>query len=701
MRALSRHLLLSAGLVLASGAGLFATASNASAVTACDTSWANPGTGGGWNTAGDWTNGVPTASTVACLGSSTTPYQVVVLGGTNAAKGVLVGSGATLTLEGEEEDLDVALAVGSGGISNAGEIDLTSVNSSQDATLSVASGAALNNTVTGTLQADAGAGGNRFINGAVVNTGAFNVNTNVVMNAALSNTAGLSVGTVTVAANKLLYVPSLTNYTASTHTLKGGIYELSGTLAVPGLDVRVLNATVDLKTPAAELQNAPHTNALVHLATLSPSNINRLTLSGPLPVGPLSVGSRLQLNSGASVTSTDAITIGIQGRLQMVSGSTVKSANPLVNHGSIYGSGTINGSLQNPGFLVPQSNAAFDQLTVTGNYTQTKTGAIGVLWDGVFKTTPMHVNGTATLAGYLFLVAQDATAGNGLTLPLVSANKRTGTFAETSFVVLSDGARPLPVYSAKTVNLQATSTLQQDDIRVGYQGWAGVPDPGDQAYTRDSNTPGDAISYTFTGTSVDVDFNGGPDRGKAQVTIDGKSKGLLDMYAPALQGFNLKTYGGLKNVKHTVTVSVTGTKNPLSSDSIVSLISFRSNGIEHDLAAPAVNVVGWKKTTSAAASFGGYVSAAAAGKRVTVPFTGTGIDWVTQTCKACGKATVSIDGGAPTTVDLYSATTLNQVVEPFRNLAAGSHTLTINVLGTKRSAATGTSVVVDDFVVHP
>ena len=548
MRALSRRLVLSAIVALTSGAGLTAVTSTASAAPTCDTSWANPGTGGGWNTAGDWTNGVPTADKVACLGTSLTPYQVVALGGANAAKGVVIGSGANVTLEGEEEDLAVALTVGSGGITNAGTIDMTSVNSSQDTTLTVATGAKLTN--SGTLQADAGAGGNRFIHAAVVNTGYIYANTNVVMNAALTNSTsnnGNNVGTIIVAANQLLYVPTLTNYTASTHTLKGGIYELSGTLAVPNLDVHVLNATVDLLTSTAELQNAPHTNAFVHLATLSPSVINRMTVSGSLPVGPLSVGSRLQLGPGASLTSTGAITIGTLGQLHMGDGSTVKSVKPLVNHGSIFGSGTITGSVQNVGFLEPESTQAFGQLTVTGNFSQAKPGAIGVVWEGQFSTTPLHVNGTATLAGYLFLV-QQSTAGNGLTLPLLSASKRSGTFGETSFVVFTDGTRPLPVYSAKAVSLQATSTLQQDDLRVGYQGWAGAPDLGINSYTRDSNTPGDAISYTFTGTSVDVDWNAGPDRGKAQITIDGKSKGLLDMYAPTLSGFSTKTYGGLKNV---------------------------------------------------------------------------------------------------------------------------------------------------------
>src|SRR3954451_6127444 len=154
MHALSRHLFLSTALVLTSAAGLAATTSSVSAAPTCDTSWANPGTGGGWNTAGDWTNGVPTADKTACLGTSATPYNVVALGGGNVAKGVVISSGATLTLEGEEEDLAVALSVGTGGVSNAGNINMTSLNSSQQARLTVASGAKLIN--SGILEADPG-----------------------------------------------------------------------------------------------------------------------------------------------------------------------------------------------------------------------------------------------------------------------------------------------------------------------------------------------------------------------------------------------------------------------------------------------------------------------------------------------------------------------------------------------------------------
>jgi hypothetical protein len=695
------RLLLSAVAVVTAGAGLAVVPSVASAAPTCDTSWLNPGAGGVWNTAGDWTNGVPTSAKIACLGASATPYNVVALGGANAAKGVVISSGATLTLEGEQDDLDVALTVGSGGITNAGTIEMTSVGTVQDATLTVTSGAKLVN--SGLLQADAGAGGNRFVNAAVGNTGNINANTNVVMNAALSNNTannGADVGTITVAANQLLYAPSLTNYSATTHTLTGGNYDLGGTFAVPGLDVRTLNANVSLVTPAAELQNAPDTDALLHLATLTQSFSNRLLITGSLTVGALTIGSQLEVGPNATLTSTAAITTTAPDGQLVMDGGTVKSSQPLINHGAIDGSGTINGSLQSDGFLLPQSDLAFGQLTVTGNFTQMKAGEFAVEWDGTFKTTPLHVNGTATVAGTLFL-SQFGTAGSSFTLPLINATKRTGTFGETSFVVFTDGSRPLPTYSSNGVSLIATTTLQQDDLRVGYQGWTGAPNVDSAgSYTRNSFTPGDAISYTFTSTTVTVVFSDGPDRGKAQVTIDGKSKGVVDTYQSSASGFNSTTYRGLKNVKHTVTVTVTGTKNALSSDSTISVTGFRTS-ILHDLAAPGVSIPGWKTTASAAAMFGTYVSATAAGKRVTVPFSGTGIDWVTQTCKACGQASVVVDGGAPTKIDLFSATTVPQVAEPFRNLAAGNHTITITVLGKKRAAATGTAVAVDAFVVHP
>src|SRR3954452_11990432 len=169
VRFLSCRLLLCSVVAMTAGAGLTVAATTASAFATCDTSWANPGTSGTWSTPSNWTNGVPTASTVACLGDVQAGYEVFVNGSANEAKGLIIESTATLAMQGEADDLDAALSVGTGGISNAGGINMTSLNGSHQVTLTVAAGAKLIN--SGILEADPGAGGNRFLHGAVVNTG--------------------------------------------------------------------------------------------------------------------------------------------------------------------------------------------------------------------------------------------------------------------------------------------------------------------------------------------------------------------------------------------------------------------------------------------------------------------------------------------------------------------------------------------------
>ena len=82
-------------------------------------------------------------------------------------------------------------------------------------------------------------------------------------------------------------------------------------------------------------------------------------------------------------------------------------------------------------------------------------------------------------------------------------------------------------------------------------------------------------------------------------------------------------------------------------------------------------------------------------------FTGTAIDWITGTGKGFGKASVSIDGGAPVTVDMYSsAAKWQQTVFSSGPLSAGPHTMVIQLLGTKNASATGTKVMIDAFNLH-
>jgi hypothetical protein len=108
-------------------------------------------------------------------------------------------------------------------------------------------------------------------------------------------------------------------------------------------------------------------------------------------------------------------------------------------------------------------------------------------------------------------------------------------------------------------------------------------------------------------------------------------------------------------------------------------------------------------------SFGGSVkfaqapAATSTGPSVTFTFTGTRVSWVATKGPDRGKASVSVDGGTPVTVDLYSATlSVRREVFAKNGLATGTHKVTVKVLGTHSSAAATTSpnrIDIDGFVI--
>ncbi|WP_431873773.1 beta-galactosidase [Amycolatopsis sacchari] len=84
------------------------------------------------------------------------------------------------------------------------------------------------------------------------------------------------------------------------------------------------------------------------------------------------------------------------------------------------------------------------------------------------------------------------------------------------------------------------------------------------------------------------------------------------------------------------------------------------------------------------------------GDSVSIPFTGTGIRWVTSKETNHGIADVYLDGTKVSSVDLYAPSKQNQVSGyEVRDLPAGQHTLKIVVSGQKNPAANGQFVVVD------
>ena len=85
---------------------------------------------------------------------------------------------------------------------------------------------------------------------------------------------------------------------------------------------------------------------------------------------------------------------------------------------------------------------------------------------------------------------------------------------------------------------------------------------------------------------------------------------------------------------------------------------------------------------------------------MTVTFNGTYLSWIAKKSPVYGEAKVTLDGGTPVIVDLYSAGALwQQNVWNTDTLPAGSHTLKIEWTGTKDAAASATNISVDAFDV--
>jgi hypothetical protein len=109
----------------------------------------------------------------------------------------------------------------------------------------------------------------------------------------------------------------------------------------------------------------------------------------------------------------------------------------------------------------------------------------------------------------------------------------------------------------------------------------------------------------------------------------------------------------------------------------------------------------WTQQALTSAYGGGVEYAKAKGSAAQFTFTGHDVAWVTTKAPNRGKATVSVDGVVVKTVDLYASTAqFKQMVFSQSNLdPTVSHTIAVQVLGTKNSASSDTRVDIDAFVV--
>lgn len=235
-----------------------------------------------------------------------------------------------------------------------------------------------------------------------------------------------------------------------------------------------------------------------------------------------------------------------------------------------------------------------------------------------------------------------------------------------------------------------------------------------------NRSAGARARFSFTGTWVSWIGFRAYWAGIANVYVDDVFVGEVDLFLPActaeqrIQGcideqvrVPVFTAAGLTQGNHTMTVEVTGRKNPGSLDYAVAVDAFdvapalpppvAGTRVE-DTASSLSYSADWAQSDRSRAWSGETAAVSAtAGARASVTFTGTEVNWIGLRGPQAGIARIFLDGAFNAEVDLYSPQEIQGVVFATTSLAAGSHTLAVEVTGSRNPAATNNLVFLDAF----
>ncbi|HSC26650.1 MAG TPA: Ig-like domain-containing protein, partial [Vicinamibacterales bacterium] len=237
-----------------------------------------------------------------------------------------------------------------------------------------------------------------------------------------------------------------------------------------------------------------------------------------------------------------------------------------------------------------------------------------------------------------------------------------------------------------------------------------------------SDSAGATVTVTFSGTAVGWIGLKCNVCGIATVTIDGGAATTVDTAGPAAPGSPglasepVFTAANLAPGTHTLVITVTGTTSSGGAHVIVdafdvtgetgSAATTRFEANDPSVTGSPASAWVTRGPETAVFSGGSAGSSDAPGATATFTFTGRQVSWIGLKCSACGIATVSIDGGATSTVDTAgpaapgSVGLASEPVFTSSGLAPGNHTLVITVTGTT-TASGGAHIVVDAFDVTP
>ena len=257
-------------------------------------------------------------------------------------------------------------------------------------------------------------------------------------------------------------------------------------------------------------------------------------------------------------------------------------------------------------------------------------------------------------------------------------------------------------------NIIQGSTMQSYYMGVGGTNWGWLPAP--QVYT--SYDYGAAIRETGEiGTPTDPNDIAGSKYGQNKLINDFETSvapltQTVPAQAPPADNAGITTLDRVNPSDGTqfVYVRQSDATSTATASTHIALNLAPATSFTYDDASSALTYTGtWTHANTGNSNYtiGDYDSTESwsqqAGATMSVTFTGTAVQWIGPKNNNGGIADVSIDGTQVATVDTYAAAgkEFQQVLYSTSGLASGTHTLTITVTGSKDTASSAATVVVD------
>jgi hypothetical protein len=348
----------------------------------------------------------------------------------------------------------------------------------------------------------------------------------------------------------------------------------------------------------------------------------------------------------------------------------------------------------------------------TGTTTVTVQGLGSTPWltaGGTVHATLLRIPDQTPLSQPITVSDSDVTISNGsISLPVAF---QAGT--DAFWLVLSPHGVPVPAGPGGsgngTIIVDGNVTGTGNDQFQYDSNWGlttGVPDMylGTANWSHEA---GATAVFRFTGTQVALHAVRDVDQGIMTVSVDGGTPQTVDNYAPSRNASGVVwTSPALAAGPHTLTIVNTGNRNSASAG--INIAIDRADVTPNSQLIVDGNVTGtgndqfqydsnWGLTTGVSDMYLGTANwSHTAGATAVFRFTGTQVALHAVRDFDQGIMTVSVDGGAPQSMDNYSATrNASGIVFTSPVLASGSHTLTIVNTGNRNSASAGINIAID------